>query len=168
MRKLMILAAMLAMVLVAASPAFAQATAISGGNDVEFEDSFNDFGEQSVFVGASQVNTGDANAVAIDDSEADASIDQDLDVSVDQVSSGFGSGGFGSGGFGSGGFDNGNGSGGFGSGGFDDDFDGDGIFDEDEFFFDGDLDDDGILDEFDWVILYGDWDNDGVLDDLEF
>ena len=97
----MILAAMLAMVLVAASPAFAQATAISGGNDVEFEDSFNDFGEQSVFVGASQVNTGDANAVAIDDSEADASIDQDLDVSVDQVSSGFGSGGF----------DNGNGSG---------------------------------------------------------
>ncbi len=138
----MILAAMLAMVLVAASPAFAQATAISGGNDVEFEDSFNDFGEQSVFVGASQVNTGDANAVAIDDSEADASIDQDLDVSVDQVSSGFGSGGF----------DNGNGSGGFGSGGFDD----------------GDFDDDGILDEFDVVILVGDFNNNGILDDFEF
>ena len=130
----MILAAMLAMVLVAASPAFAQATAISGGNDVEFEDSFNDFGEQSVFVGASQVNTGDANAVAIDDSEADASIDQEFDLSVDQVSSGFGSGGFGDG---NGSGDNGSGDfgpGGFGSGGFDDDFDGDGIFDEAESF----------------------------------
>ncbi len=124
----MILAAMLAMVLVAASPAFAQATAISGGNDVEFEDSFNDFGEQSVFVGASQVNTGDANAVAIDDSEADASIDQDLDVSVDQVSSGFGSGGF----------DNG-------------DFDDDGILDEfDVVILVGDFNNNGILDDFEF------------------
>ena len=80
MRKLMLLAAMLAMVLVAAAPAFAQATVISD-DDVDNSITQEVSAEQIQVAVASQVNTGDANAAA-DDGDASASISQDL--SIDQ------------------------------------------------------------------------------------
>jgi len=72
----MVLAAMLAMMLVAASPAFAQATAIDDSSDVSFEDSFNTFAPQVAFVAGFQSNSGDANAAAVDESTADSAVDQ--------------------------------------------------------------------------------------------
>ncbi len=84
----MVLAAMLAMMLVAASPAFAQATAIDDSNDVSFDDSFNVIAPQVAFVAGVQTNSGDANAAAADDSTADASVDQSFDLSVSQVNGG--------------------------------------------------------------------------------
>lgn len=80
----MVLAAMLAMMLVAASPAFAQATAIDDSSDVSFEDSFNVIKPQVAFVAGFQSNEGDANAAAADASTADAAVDQGFDLSVVQ------------------------------------------------------------------------------------
>lgn len=80
MRKLMLLVAMVAMVLVAAAPAFAQAIVTS---DDDIDNSVNQFvsSERIQVAAASQVNTGDANAAA-DDGSATATISQDL--SIDQ------------------------------------------------------------------------------------
>lgn len=89
MRKLMVLAAMLAMMLVAASPAFAQATAIDDSSDVTFEDSFNVFAPQVAFVAGVQTNSGDANAAAIDNSAAAAVVVQDFELEVEQFNGGF-------------------------------------------------------------------------------
>lgn len=155
MRKLMLLAAMLAMVLVAAAPAMAQATVISNDSDGFDDDNFglfdDDFDNSSTVVlnasqtqvaDVSQVNTGDANA-ATNDGTAVAVISQELSVEQDAtqqvVASGFG---------------------------FDRDLDNDGILDDFEVF-DNDLDDDGILDGFDFIILFGDFDNDGIQDQFE-
>ena len=75
MRKVMLLAAMLAMVLAAAAPAFAQAT----------------IGDETQVVDCSQVQAavgaqyGDANAAADDESVAIANISQDLDITQNQV-----------------------------------------------------------------------------------
>ncbi len=154
----MILAAMLAMALVAASPAMADVVAVSGGfdddNDGVFDGDgaeFNGVG-QNVIGSVGDIDTGNtatansfatANATASGDSAAaaeansDADISQDSGVTISQVNAGFG------------------------------DLDGDGIFDDFEVL-DGDLDDDGIFDDFDWIVLVGDFDNDGIVDDFEF
>lgn len=137
MRKLILLAAMLTMVLVAAAPAMAQVTVITGDSDGFDDDNFglfdDDFdnnstvvnGSQTQFADVSQVNTGDANA-ATDDGTAVAVISQELAVEQDATqqveASGFG-------------------------------------------FFDGDLDNDGILDDFE--VFDNDFDNDGVQDQFE-
>jgi hypothetical protein len=85
----MVLAAMLAMMLVAASPAFAQATAIDDSSDVSFDNSFNVIAPQVAFVAGFQANSGDANAVAIDNSVAAAVVVQDFELEVEQFNGGF-------------------------------------------------------------------------------
>lgn len=93
----MVLAAMLAMMMVAAAPAYAQdAFAVSGegdatatGGDVTVVDA-----SQTATVDVSQVQTGDATAVADDGSLSFASVDSSLDVTVNQVNGGFGEGFF--------------------------------------------------------------------------
>ncbi len=85
----MVLAAMLAMMLVAASPAFAQATAVDASNDVTFEDSFNVVAPQVAFVAGFQTNSGDANAVAIDNSVAGSAVEQSFEIEVNQFNGGF-------------------------------------------------------------------------------
>ena len=88
MRKVMVLVAMLAMMLVAASPAFAEVTAIDNSSDISFDSSFNmvEFGNQvGGFVGVIQVQSGDALSAATDSSAAAAAIDQSLDVSQTQT-----------------------------------------------------------------------------------
>ncbi len=85
MRKLMMLAAMLAMVLVAAAPALGQATAVDDSNDTSYEDSFNEICPQVVAAFGAQTNYGDANAAATDDSDAAAVVAQDFGLSVEQV-----------------------------------------------------------------------------------
>ena len=86
MRKLMLLAAMLAMVLVAAAPAFGQATAVDDTSDVTYDNSFNEICPQVVAAFGAQTNYGDANAAAIDESEAAAEVGQEFGLSVEQVS----------------------------------------------------------------------------------
>ena len=76
MRKLMLLAAMLAMVLVAAAPAFGQSIVVSD-DDVDNSITQEVSAEQFQVAAASQVNTGNANAAA-DDGSAEASISQEL------------------------------------------------------------------------------------------
>ena len=85
----MVLAAMLAMMLVAASPAFAQVTAIDASSDVSFDNSFNVIAPQAAFVAGFQANSGDANAVAIDNSVAAAVVVQDFELEVEQFNGGF-------------------------------------------------------------------------------
>ncbi len=83
----MLLAAMLAMVLVAAAPAFAQ-IAIDNSTDTSFDGSFNttSFCNQvGGVVLANQGQYGDAGAAAAGDSAAAADISQELGVSQDQV-----------------------------------------------------------------------------------
>jgi hypothetical protein len=82
MKKLMVLAVMLAMMLAAASPAFAQVVAIDEGDDTEF----NAVGQNVVGpVGdVTQDQFGDADAVAVDDSAASASVSQGQDVTFAQ------------------------------------------------------------------------------------
>ena len=82
MKKLMVLAAMLAMVLAAAAPAFAQTVAIDEGDDVEF----NAVGQNLVgSVGdVNQFQAGASTAVAVDDSAAAASVSQTQDFSLSQ------------------------------------------------------------------------------------
>ncbi len=127
----MVLATMLAMALVAASPAMADSFVVAGDVDDGFGDSAfdNDFDEDDVEFNAGAQNiigsvgditatqTGTATAEADNDSVAVARVHQSRDVSIEQVDAGFG------------------------------DLDGDGILDEFEVF-DGGLDDDGIFEEF--------------------
>ena len=91
MKKLMVLATVLAMMLAMAAPAFAQSIAIDEGNDVEFN-----AGAQNI-VGSvgdiSQTQVGMATATADNDSAAAASVSQAQDVSISQ-SNEFGNGFF--------------------------------------------------------------------------
>ncbi len=84
MRKVMLLAAMLAMVLAAAAPAFAQdVIAIDEGDDVEYNAVC-----QNILGSVGDItNTqdGDADAVATDDSAAAAEVAQSQDVTIEQV-----------------------------------------------------------------------------------
>jgi hypothetical protein len=82
MKKLMVLAMVAALMLVAASPAFAQAVAINQGNDVEF----NAVGQNIIgSVGdVTQTQVGTATAVAVDDSAASASVSQTQHFSISQ------------------------------------------------------------------------------------
>jgi hypothetical protein len=83
MRKVMLLAAMLAMVLAAAAPALAQAVAIDEGDDVEYnavcQNIIGGFGDLT------QAQYGTADAVAVDDSAAAAEVAQEQGVSIEQV-----------------------------------------------------------------------------------
>ena len=84
MRKVMLLAAMLAMVLAAAAPVFAQDDiTITQGDDVEYNAVCQNI------IGAigdiTQDQTGDADATAVDDSAAVAEVAQEQGVTVDQV-----------------------------------------------------------------------------------
>ena len=82
MKKLMVLAAMLAMMLAAASPAFAQDITITQGDEVQFN-----AGAQNLIgsVGdISQTQDATATAVAVDDSTATAEVSQTQDVSITQ------------------------------------------------------------------------------------
>jgi hypothetical protein len=82
MKKLMVLAMVTALMLVAASPAFAQAVAIDEGDDVEFnavaQNLIGPVGD------ITQTQVGTATAVAVDDSAASASVSQTQDVSISQ------------------------------------------------------------------------------------
>jgi len=83
MRKVMLLAAMLAMVLAAAAPALAQAVAIDEGDDVEYnavcQNIIGGFGD------ITQAQYGTADAIAVDDSAAAAEVAQEQGVSISQV-----------------------------------------------------------------------------------
>jgi len=83
MRKVMLLAAMLAMVLAAAAPALAQAVAIDEGDDVEYnavcQNIIGGFGD------ITPAQYGDADAIAVDDSAAAAEVAQEQGVSISQV-----------------------------------------------------------------------------------
>lgn len=84
MRKIMVLVAMMAMMMVAAAPAFAHAT--GGDVDVLVADV-----SQSATLDVTQSQFGDATATAGDvGSAADASIENSADISVTQVNSGVG------------------------------------------------------------------------------
>ena len=83
MRKVMLLAAMLAMVLAAAAPAFAQVTAIDEGDDVEYNAVC-----QNILGGVGDITQdqdGDADAVATDDSAAAAEVAQSQGVTIEQA-----------------------------------------------------------------------------------
>jgi LPXTG-motif cell wall-anchored protein len=88
MRKVMLLAAMLAMVLAAAAPAFGQATAVEYGDD---DESVNTAICNNVAdVAVQQYNAGDQNAASV---EGDASnIANELGISVNQVNECFNAG----------------------------------------------------------------------------
>ena len=83
MKKVMLLAAMLAMVLAAAAPALGQAVAIDEGDDVEYnavcQNIIGGFGD------ITQAQYGDADAIAVDDSAAAAEVAQEQGVSIEQV-----------------------------------------------------------------------------------
>ena len=82
MKKLMVLAAMLAMMLAAASPAFAQDITITQGDEVEFN-----AGAQNIIgsVGdITQTQDATSTAVAVDDSAAAAEVSQTQDVTITQ------------------------------------------------------------------------------------
>ena len=83
MKKVMLLAAMLAMVLAAAAPALGQAIAIDEGDDVEYnavcQNIIGAFGD------ITQAQYGDADAVAVDDSAAAAEVAQSQGVTIEQV-----------------------------------------------------------------------------------
>ena len=83
MRKVMLLAAMLAMVLAAAAPAFAQATAINEGDDTQYnavcQNILGSFGD------ITQNQSGNADAMATNDSAAAAEVAQEQGVTIAQV-----------------------------------------------------------------------------------
>jgi hypothetical protein len=97
MKKLMVLAAMLAMMLAMAAPALAQATAIDDGDDVEFNavgqniiGSVGDIttGSNTANANASattSVVAGGGSTVAVHNSATGGSITQDSGVSISQV-----------------------------------------------------------------------------------
>ena len=81
MRKVMLVAAMLAMVLVAAAPALAQATAVGGDVQVQYQEC-----TQLITALGQQTNTGSATGVSGDlGSASAATIAQELGISVDAV-----------------------------------------------------------------------------------
>ena len=84
MRKVMLLAAMLAMVLAAAAPAFAQAVIEDDGDDGNTNVQYVDCSQVQA-AAAAQGQYGDANAAADDESVAIANISQDLDITQNQV-----------------------------------------------------------------------------------
>ena len=91
MRKVMLLAAMLAMVLAAAAPVFAQETDVVGDENVvtnEGDDTQYNAVCQNI-IGSigdiSQQQSGNADAVAVDDSNAVAEVAQEQGVSIAQV-----------------------------------------------------------------------------------
>src|SRR5215207_4885491 len=83
LKKVMLLAGMLAMVLVAAAPALGQAVAIHEGDDVEYnavcQNIIGGFGD------ITQAQYGTANAIAVEDSAAAAEVAQEQGVSIEQV-----------------------------------------------------------------------------------
>ena len=83
MRKVMLLAAMLAMVLAAAAPVFAQDITITQGDQTQYNAVCQNI------IGAigdiTQDQAGDADATAADDSAAVAQVAQEQGVTVDQV-----------------------------------------------------------------------------------
>src|SRR3712207_1289879 len=83
MRKVMLLVAMLAMVLAAAAPAFAQTLAVDEGDDVEY----NAVCQNILGAVGDITNTqvGDASAIADDDSAAAAEVAQSQGVTIEQV-----------------------------------------------------------------------------------
>ena len=83
MKKVMLLTAMLAMVLAAAAPAFAQATAIDEGDDTEYNAVC-----QNIIGAMGDINQGqggDADAIATEDSAAAAEVAQEQGVTIEQV-----------------------------------------------------------------------------------
>ena len=64
-------------------------TAIDASSDVSFDNSFNVIAPQAAFVAGFQANSGDANAVAIDNSVAAAVVVQDFELEVEQFNGGF-------------------------------------------------------------------------------
>jgi hypothetical protein len=83
MKKLMLMVAMLAMMLAMAAPAFAQATAIDEGDDVEFN-----AGAQNLIGSVGDITntqTGTAVAAADNDSAAAAEVAQTQEVSISQT-----------------------------------------------------------------------------------
>ncbi len=83
MRKVMLLAAMLAMVLAAAAPAFAQTLAIDEGDDVEYNAVCQNI--LGAIGDITQAQYGDADAIATDDSAAAAEVAQEQGVTIEQV-----------------------------------------------------------------------------------
>jgi xylose isomerase len=81
MKKLVATGTILALLLAASSPAMAQTTF---GDEFLFVDA-----SQAQFAAALQTNEGDVNAGADDDSWADASIDQSLTIDQTQINGGF-------------------------------------------------------------------------------
>ena len=83
MKKVMLLAAMVAMVLAAAAPAFAQAVAIEEGDDVEYNAVCqNILGSVGDII---QDQDASASASAVDDSAAAAAVAQEQGVTIEQV-----------------------------------------------------------------------------------
>ena len=83
MKKLMVLAAMLAMMLAMAAPAFAQTIAIDEGDDVEYN-----AGAQNIIGSVGDITntqTGTATATADNDSAAAAEVAQTQEVSISQT-----------------------------------------------------------------------------------
>jgi hypothetical protein len=80
----MLLAAMVAMVMVAAAPAFAQIGDIQQYSDDDTT-TINTICNQVLGIAAEQTQYGDANAAAVDESEAAAAAANELDISVDQA-----------------------------------------------------------------------------------
>jgi LPXTG-motif cell wall-anchored protein len=91
MRKIMLLAAMLAMVLAAAMPALAQDTDVVGDENVvtnEGDDTQYNAVCQNIIGSIGDINQtqyGNSNAVAVDDSNAVAEVAQEQDVTIAQV-----------------------------------------------------------------------------------
>ncbi len=90
MKKLVATGTIAALMLAAASPAFAQDAfvgndGVATGGDVQFVDA-----SQVQAAGAFQVNEGDVFAGASDESTADASIDQSLFIGQFQLNAGLG------------------------------------------------------------------------------
>ena len=83
MRKVMLLAAMLAMVLAAAAPAFAQAVAIDEGDDTEYNAVCQNI--LGAIGDITQAQYASADATATDDSAAAAEVAQEQGVTVEQV-----------------------------------------------------------------------------------
>ena len=83
MKKLMALAAMVAMMLAAAAPAFAQDVDVTTGDSVEYNAVGQNIAGEINAVGVNAANA-NADAEAGDDAVAVATVDQDQDVSVVQ------------------------------------------------------------------------------------
>ena len=141
MKKFTTIAAMLAMVLVAAVPAFAQTTVDNSDNEFDFDGEFNDNNiavNDSSQLGGNQSNINGNGNVNINEQEQDSgAFAGDVNYS-DNDDRGF--------------------------------YYGDDSEDDNDsrsFYYSGDEDSDGIADYFDFFVVYGDFDNDGVNDEFE-